>query len=263
LPPRSTPCAGTPADPVAKILTSSYQGGAYAAAGRRQNGHVTDLPGTAYQRYILGMTAAGSETSFSLTYKLRPADIYELVAMNPSRKRRRTRIMLGLVSIGILAVAFTAITLALDQPAIVRDSSGAPSWMYAVDAVLWAEVIWTGWIAVLLSPNQITRRQWRANPELHGRHHDNIDSRGITSTSPGGTETYIPWARFARVRETDHAFYLLDDSEAPRCALPKRSLPRPDLILALREFLDQSVGGQPPATTPSAATGSLCQIAGL
>jgi hypothetical protein len=195
------------------------------------------------------MTTAGSGTGFLLSYELEPGDLQEMEAANIVRRRRRTRIMFGMVPLPLFAAAFTAITVALDSPSLVKDSAGAPGWMYVVDTICWSLFVFWASVAWRLSPKRLGRAVWRTSPQLHGRHHDEIDSRGVTCTAPDGTETFTPWASLVRVRETEHAFHLLDDRGALRISLPKRGLDGPSRIPALREFLNRSVGGQSPVAT--------------
>jgi hypothetical protein len=155
----------------------------------------------------------------------------------------------------LIGAAFTAVIVALDLPSVVKNSSGAPGWMYVVDAVIWFLVVSWGRIVWRLSPKRLARRTWRINVQLHGRHHDEVGPGGMTCTAADGTQVLIPWASIDRIRETEHAFHLIDHRGAVRDALPKRGLPSPDLIPALREFLNRSVDGQPPTAAPDSAAG--------
>jgi hypothetical protein len=197
------------------------------------------------------MTSADPGTGFSLSYELQPIDLTEIQAARPGRRRKRAHIILALVSWALLGVAFTAITVAFDDPSVVKGSSGAPGWMVAVDIVIWALVVLWGSSAWRLSPKRLARRVWRASPEIHGRNHDEIDSRGVTWTGPDGAQIFQPWTNLVGVRETEHAFQLQGDNGTVLAALPKRGLHSPDLIPAFREYLNRSVGGQPPAAAPS------------
>jgi len=116
--------------------------------------------------------------------------------------------------------------------------------MYVVDAAIWFFVAYSAVIAWRLNPQRLARRAWRASSQLHGRHRDEVRSAGVTTIAPNGNQTSTPWANIAQIRETDKAFYLLDHRGATRYILPKRGLPNPDLIPALREFLNRSVNGQ-------------------
>jgi hypothetical protein len=196
------------------------------------------------------MSSAESGTDFSLSYELQLSDLTELLATRPGRRRRRTRIVCSLVPWALLGVIWTALTIAFDNPSVVKGSTGAPGWMVASDIVIWALVVLGASSAWRLSPKRLARRAWRASPELHGGNHDQIDSRGVTWTGPDGTQTFRPWAILVRVRETEHAFHLQDANGCVHATLPKRGLRSPDLILALREFLNRSVGGQPSPAAP-------------
>jgi hypothetical protein len=182
------------------------------------------------------------ETGFSLSYELQPGDLAEMIGASPRVKRSRTRNLFTVVLWALLGVAFTAITIALNHPSVVKDSHGAPSWMYVIDGVIWVLVFAGAILVWRTNPKRLARRTWRNNHRLHGRNHDEIDSRGVTWTSPDGSQAFIPWATLARVRETDRAFVLQDDDGDGLAVLPKRGLHNPELIPALREFLNRSAG---------------------
>jgi len=210
------------------------------------------VPPLQQRRYCLAMTSAESGPGFSLSYDLQLSDLTELLAARPGRRRRRIRIVFSLVLLALLGVAWTALTIAFDNSSVVKGSTGAPGWMVGSDIVIWALVVLYASAAWRLSPKRLARRTWRASPQLHGRHYDQIDSRGVTWTGPDGTQMFQPWAILERVRETEHAFHLQGGNGDVRATLPKRGLRSPDLILALREFLNHSVGGQPsPASSDS------------
>ena len=192
---------------------------------------------------------------FSLDYELQPSDLAEFYRTDRARRRRRASFLISLAAWGILAVAFTAITVALNEPSVVRGSSGPPSWIYAIDIVAWILAANAVRIAWRLSPRGLVRRVWRANPELRGHHHDEVSVAGVTSIAPGGSEVFIPWTRFDRMRETEDAFIFLGEgSGRPLCALPKRGLTSPGLVSPLREFIQDSVGGGQRAGDTSEAT---------
>lgn len=75
------------------------------------------------------------------------------------------------------------------------------------------------------------------------------------STAPDGIQTLIPWASLAGIRETEGAFNLPDHHGSVLTSLPKRGLRSPDLIPALREFLNRSVSGQLPTATQTDLAG--------
>jgi YcxB-like protein len=201
------------------------------------------------------MTSTGPETDFSLTYELQPDDLQDLFATRPERKRRRARVIYATVIWALLDAALTAVTVALDLPSVVKNSPGAPSWMYVVDATIWLFVINGAIIVWRLSPKRLVRRAWRSSTQLHGRHHDEVGPGGITYTQPDGLQIVTPWNRFDYIRETEHAFHLIDHRGATQTTLPKRGLPSPDLIPALREFLNRSVNGQLSTAASDSAVG--------
>jgi len=150
----------------------------------------------------------------------------------------------------LIDAVLTAVTVALDFPSVVKNSSGAPSWMYVVDATIWFFVANAAVIAWRMSPKRLARRAWRNNSQLHGRHHDEVSPGGINCIAPDGTQMSTPWANIDYIRETENAFHLIDHRGATRSTLPKRGLPSPDLVPALREFLNHSVNGQSPTAIP-------------
>jgi hypothetical protein len=95
---------------------------------------------------------AGREANFTLTYELARSDLADIAAVNRSRKRRRTRALRGFVLSLLPALAFTAITVALSVPSVVKDSTGAPGWMYGLDVLLWVAAVILGRSVWLLSP---------------------------------------------------------------------------------------------------------------
>jgi hypothetical protein len=191
-------------------------------------------------------------TGFSFTYELQPYDLEDMCAAEQKRRHRRTRAMVAAVSWVLLGAAFTAVTVALNLRSLVKDSSGAPGWMYVVDVVIWTLV--ANWASIIwrLSPRRLARRFWNSNVQLHGRHHDRVDPDGIAYTAPDGTQVRIPWPSIDNVRETERSFLLIDHRGDVRICLPKRGLSSPDLIPALREFLNHSVH-EHPSTTPDSA----------
>jgi len=70
------------------------------------------------------MTSVGPGTGFFLRYELHPGDLQEMEVASIVRRHRRARIMLGMLPLLLLAAAFTAITVVLDSPSLVKDSPG-------------------------------------------------------------------------------------------------------------------------------------------
>jgi hypothetical protein len=48
-------------------------------------------------------------------------------------RRRFIGTVAGMISWGLIAAIFTAITIALNYPSVVKDSTGAPGWLYVLD----------------------------------------------------------------------------------------------------------------------------------
>lgn len=221
-------------------------------------------------RYCLIMTSADPTPGFSLSYELQPGDFAEFqAAANPIIRRRRAAFLQLLVAYVLLGAAFIAVTTIIGnrsggQPgfvvcppstthAFVEGSSGVSRWLLVLNSAIGFGAIGCG-VAFFarnswrLMPKQLVLNAWQANPRLHGRHHGQIDSQGVVSTVANGVKTFVPWSSLVGVRETEHAFNLLDH-HGVLVSLPKRGLHSADLIPALREFLNHSVSGQPPAAT--------------
>src|SRR5450756_3062268 len=94
-------------------------------------------------RYCLAMTSADPGAGFSLNYELQPDDLQDSIAARPQRKRQRTRLIFATVGWALIDAAFTAVTVALDLPSVVKNAEGAPSWMYVVDAAIWFCLLYT------------------------------------------------------------------------------------------------------------------------
>jgi len=187
------------------------------------------------------VSSAGPQ--FSLSYELRPEDLQQLVSgrARARRKDRRTRVIAALILFALFGVVFTVYTVALDLPSVGPDPAGAPSWMYAVDVLLWSLIIMDVRAAWRLSPARVARRAWERRPQIHGHHRDLVDQAGVTAVGPDGSWVMVPWANVRSVDETGEAFKLIGRDDATRIVLPKRGLPDPGSVPALREFLNRSV----------------------
>jgi hypothetical protein len=193
-------------------------------------------------------------TEFSLSYELRPEDLQQLVSSRARAKRKdlRTRAVFGIILMGILAAFLTAFTAALDLTSAAKGSSPAPSWMYAVDVILWCLVFFYVRAAWRLSPKRMARRAWEESPQAHGRHRDLVDQAGLTGIGPDGAWGMVPWATLSQVDENGDAFKLIDHDGETRAVLPKRGLAHPGSIPALREFLNRSVAARSAAPVKAA-----------
>lgn len=200
------------------------------------------------------MTSTDPSAGFSITYEAQPEDLQDVIAARPQRRRRRARITFAAAVWALIGGAFTAITVALDCPAVVKNSSGAPSWMHVVDVVIWFFVAKGAVAAWRLSPKRLARRIWRSNPQVRGSHHTEVGSRGISHIGPDGTQISTPWANIDRIRETENAFHLVNRRGATFGTLPKRGLADPDLVPALREFLYHSTNQRQPPAIPDFGT---------
>lgn len=198
---------------------------------------------------------SGPAPVFSLEYEVQPPDLREVIVGTPGARRKLIAAVALAISWGLLTASFTAITVALNYPSVVKDSTGAPGWMYAVDLLLW---LLTAWIAVTAwrhSAGRLARVAIQKRPEYQGRIHDHVETGGFRSIYANGTEIFFPWATIHRVRETTHTFQLLDHDDQVRGVLPKRGLQSPELLPALHTFLNHAVAGQPPTAAASATAG--------
>lgn len=200
---------------------------------------------------------AGPAPGFTLEYDVQPPDVREIIVATPGMRRKLISGVALTIGWGLVAASFTAITIALNYPSVVKDSTGAPGWMYAVDLALW---LVTAAIALAAWRRSARRMAWVAiqkTSEYQGRSRDQVETGGIRSISANGTEVFYPWATIGRVRETTRAFHLLDHNGQVRGVLPKRGLESPDLLPALRTFLNHAVAGRPPvAAANTTADGS-------
>jgi hypothetical protein len=190
---------------------------------------------------------AGPAPAFTLEYEIQPPDVRELIVGTRGMRWKLVSAVAATIGWGLIAASFTAITIALDHTSVVKDSTGAPGWMYAVDFVLWVATAAFARAAWRRSAGRLARVALQQNPEWQGRTRDQVEIGGLRSISANGTEVFYPWATIDRVRETTHAFQLLDHNGHVRGVLPKRGLVTPDLLPALRTFLNHALGGQPPA----------------
>jgi hypothetical protein len=187
------------------------------------------------------MSEEGAPSRLSLSYELQPRDLEDTQAVMARRRRRQVRALVIAVPLVALAVALIGLT--------ARHSPGAPAWLYAADLVSCALLAFQLRFAWLLSPKRLARIIWRTNPGYRGRHHEEIDERGVTWTAPTGSQIFVPWAVVASVRETGHAFHLMDSGGNVRSSLPKRGLASPELVPVLRDLLNGSAGSRPSAAT--------------
>jgi YcxB-like protein len=205
-------------------------------------------------RYCLFMGFQEADTTFSLCYELQPDDVEEALAADGRRKRRRARALIDLSVCAVLALALTLLTVALDRPGLVNDTTGAPSWLYLADIVGWALVIRYAALAWRLAPKRQARRVWRTRKTLHGQYRDEVGADGVTGMQPNGSMTFIPWPAVAGFRESERTFCLLGADGAVCVLLPKRSLPDPALGPALAELLARKIGAPQAAAATQAIT---------
>ena len=195
------------------------------------------------------MSGEGARSRLTLTYELQPGDLEDMQAVSAGRRRRRTRALVNAIPPGIFAAASIGLTGVLNARSVVQGSTGAPAWLYAADIVTCGLLAFQLRAAWRLSPARLAQIIWRANPGYRGRHHEDLDGRGVTWTAPTGSQIFVPWTVVTSICETEHAFHLLDDDGTVRSSLPKRGLASPDLIPVLRDLLSASARSRPSAAT--------------
>ena len=184
------------------------------------------------------MTDPDPNTGFTLSYSITADDLKEVLTRNPALRRRRARLIPGLVAWALLALLFTAAAVTQAQ------RSGQLSPADGLLLILWLPIL--GIVAVLLrlSPQRLARTALRKQQRLHGRHTIKVGSDGVTTIEPDGSQGFSPWTTIDRIHETGQAFHLFDIDGRMRARLPKRGLGNPDLIPALRDFVHRSVDDQ-------------------
>ncbi len=197
----------------------------------------------------------GPAPAFTLEHDVQPQDVRELLAATPRVKDKLTIAVVAAMAGSLVAAGFTAITIALNYRSAVFSAAGAPGGVYVADLALWLAAAFLAWAAWQRSPDRLARAVIKKTPQFQGRTRDQIEVNGIRATSASGTEAFYPWATIGQVRETTHAFHLLDHDSRVRAILPKRALDSPDQLPALRSLLEQALRQQTPAATASAATG--------
>jgi len=202
---------------------------------------------------------AGPAPAFTLEYDVQPQDVRELVAVTPRVKDKLTIALVVAMLSGLVAVGFTAITIALNYHSAVLSATGAPGGIYVADLALWLVTAFLAWAAWQRSPEMLARAAIKKTPEFQGRTRAQVETSGISAISVNGTEVFHPWATIDQVRETTRAFHLLDPGGRVLAILPKRALDSPDLLPALRTFLKQAVAQQPPAAAAEATSTSLAR----
>jgi len=196
---------------------------------------------------------AGPAPAFTLEYDVRPQDVRELVVATPRVKDKLTIALVAAMLSGLVAVGFTAITIALNYRSAVFSATGAPGGIYVADLALWLVTAFLAWAAWQRTPERLAKVAIAKTPEFQGPTCNQVETGGLRAIRVNGTEVFHPWATIDQVRETARAFHLLDLDGRVLAILPKRALDSPDLLPALRTFLKQAVAQQPPAAAASTA----------
>ena len=195
----------------------------------------------------------GSAPLFTLEYDIQPQDVRELVAGPPRARYKLIIAVVAAIAWGLITVAVTVITLTLTFRSSVHSSDGSLGGVYLVDVALCLTTALSAWVAWQRSPGRLARVAVKRTPEFQGRACDYLETEGIRSITANGIEVFHPWSAIDQVRETTRAFQLLDHNGGIRAVLPKRVLGSPDLLLALRAFLQQAIQQEPPAAASTAA----------
>jgi hypothetical protein len=130
--------------------------------------------------------------AFTLEYDIQPSDVRELIVGTPGVRRTFISTVALMIGWGLIAASFTAITIALNYPSVVKDSTGAPGWMYAVDLSLWLFTATLAWTAWRRSAGRLARVAIQNSPEYQGRTRDQVETGGIRSISANGTRNVLP-----------------------------------------------------------------------
>ena len=188
-----------------------------------------------------------------MSYELTTDDLKDACAVSPQLRRMRAHRIRYLIVAGIPVLLITTVAAGLTSRYGLAFHTWSRPFMFGLALPVWgalAEVAIRLW---RLSPEWIARATLRTNPQLNGRHREEISPDGVTTIEPNGTTLFIPWAAIAGIHESERAFHLLGIDGALKATLPKRGLDHPDLIPALHEFLDDSINvqSQPPTTSPN------------
>jgi hypothetical protein len=197
--------------------------------------------------------AGEADPVFTLEYEVQPEDVQDLLAATPRVKDKLTVAVVAAMLCGLVATGFTAMTIALNYRSAVFSAAGAPGGIYVADVALWLLTAFLAWAAWQRSPAALAEVVMKKTPAFEGRTRARLETTGIRTISASGTEAFHPWATIDQVRETAHAFHLLDHRGRARAILPKRALDSPDLLPALRTFLEQALVQQPPAAAAGTA----------
>lgn len=191
--------------------------------------------------------------AFTLEYEVQPQDVQDLLVATPRVRDKLTIAVVAAMLSGLVAAGITAITIALNYRSAVFSAAGAPRGIYVADLTLWLVTAFLVHRAWQRSPGRLAEVAIKKTPEFQGPTRNQVETSGIRAVSANGTEAFHPWATIDQVRETTRAFHLLDHNGRVQAILPKRALDSPDLLLALRTFLEQALEQQPAAATASTA----------
>jgi hypothetical protein len=200
---------------------------------------------------------AGPAHAFTLEYEVQPHDVQDLLVVTSRVKDKLTIAVVAAMGSGLVAVGFTAITMALNYRSAVFSAAGAPGGIYVADLALWLVTVFLAWAAWQRTPGRLAQEVIKKTPAFQGRTRAQVGTTGIRTVSANGTEAFHPWATIHQVWETTRAFHLLDHNGHARAILPKRALDSPDLLPALRTFLKRALAvQQQPAATAGTASGT-------
>jgi ABC-type nickel/cobalt efflux system permease component RcnA len=143
---------------------------------------------------------AGPAPAFTLEYDVQPQDVRELVVATPRVKDKLTIALVAAMLSGLVAVGFTAITIALNYRSAVFSATGAPGGIYVADLALWLVTAFMAWAAWQRTPERLTGPAIKKTPEFQGRTRAQVETSGIRAIRVNGTEVFHPWATIDRVR---------------------------------------------------------------
>jgi hypothetical protein len=149
---------------------------------------------------------AGPPPAFALEYDVQPQDVRELVVATPRARDKLTLALVVAMLSGLVAVGFTAITIALNYHSAVFSATGAPGGIYVADLALWVVTAFLAWAAWQRSPEALARAAINKTPGFQGPIRARVETSGIRAISVNGAEVFHPWTAIDQVRETTRAW---------------------------------------------------------
>lgn len=131
------------------------------------------------------------------------------------------------------------------QPTSPNDLLWQNVWLFSAAGAVWVLTLIDlakAWVGL---PRWFLPR-WIRTHGMQGRYRYEVAADGVTTASPDGTISYVPWQVFTAVRETPERFFLFGPQYKTAWVLPKRTLDGQSSVQRLGEFLRASVGPDAP-----------------